>query len=205
MSACIFNSCFCVSEKEAKKEACFFSCFCLDIYVCVYIYLELLLLLLCWLAYVAYMQIDSGWFLCWWLANYTEEAMSVKNVRERTSSFFNTHRPIRCVNARYGSEWFRMYLDELHVLDPTQFPASFITLFTDSLLWHGNRVLTQTVWEHMSIKYNGGYSSSHRVCSHSRLSVSMCGYMCHPRRLPLPLTRSCHQSLHAHVCVHLYF
>lgn len=131
--------------------------------------------------------------------------MSVKNVRERTSSFFNTRRPIRCVNARYGSEWFRMYLDELHVLDPTQFPASFITLFTDSLLWHGNRVLTQTVWEHMSIKYNGGYSSSRRVCSHSRLSVSMCGYMCHPRRLPLPLTRSCHQSLHAHVCVHLYF
>lgn len=115
--------------------------------------------------------------------------------------FLNTRRPIRCVNASYGSEWFRMYLDEPHVLDPTQFPASFITLFTDSLPWHGNRVLTQTVWEHMSIKYNGGYSSSRRVCSHSRLSVSMCGYMCHPRRLPLPLTCSCHQSLHAHVCV----
>ncbi len=47
-----------------------------------------------------------------------------------------------------------MYLDGLHVLDPTQFPASFITHFTDSPLWHGNHALTQTVWERMTIKYN---------------------------------------------------
>lgn len=84
--------------------------------------------------------------------------------------FFNTPWPIRCVNLSWGSEWFRMYLDEPHVLDPTQFPASFITLFTDSPLWHGNRALTQTVWEHMSVKYNRGDTVApaefvHTVCS----------------------------------------
>lgn len=119
--------------------------------------------------------------------------MSVKKVYMR-GQFFNTRWPVRYVNANYGPEWFRMYLDGLHVLDPTQFPASFITRFTDSPLWHGTSVLTQTVWEHMSIKYNRDTVAPAEFV-HTVYPLFSCAYACD---MPLPL-RTCVCYSHAAV------
>lgn len=90
------------------------------------------------------------------MARSGEEALSVK-MCEKALFFFllNTHPAIGFVNASFGSERFRMYLDGPRELDPTRFPASFITLFffcfflfysLSTLAW--KLVLTQSVGTH---------------------------------------------------------
>lgn len=122
--ACIFNSCF-VFEKEEKRL--FFHVF-VWTFMTVYVYSEQLLLLLCWLAHIAHMQSSSfsGFSVGGSPAAQKKPWVWKLYVKEQ---FFNTRRQVRCVNASYGSEWFRMYLDGSHAMDPTQFPAPFITLF----------------------------------------------------------------------------
>lgn len=99
-----------------------------------------------------------------------------------------------------------MHLDGLHVLNPTQFPASFITRFTDSPLWHGNRVLTQTVWERMSMKYNRDPVAPAEFV-HTVYSLFECVCACltlllHVSATHMQLSPEC---AHAHVCVNLCF
>lgn len=125
-------------------------------FVSVYIYLEQFLL--CWLAYVAHIGGFSTYSVGGSPTTLKKPRVWKLRVKEQ---FFNIRQQVRCVNAYYGFECFRMYLDGSYVLDPAQFPAPSITLsplwqckpFPDSNCVTASNIIVDLcvhVWMHVS-------------------------------------------------------